>query len=68
MNTHLTEILSKLSILDAENTTKDILKIYEEKGNCIIHFLYFANIILNKLNKENDISPKKEDFIQALLK
>lgn len=67
MNTHLTEILSKLSILDAENTTKDILKIYGEKGNCIIHFLYFANIILNTLDKEYTSSPQKESFINALL-
>lgn len=67
MNTHLTKILEKLSIRGAENTTKDILDLYEKKGNCIVHFLYFANIILNKLHREKYTSEKKESLQKALL-
>lgn len=32
-----------------------------------MHFLYFANIVLNKLDREDEIFPKKEGFIKALL-
>lgn len=67
MNNILTKILKKLALSDAENITKDILKLYEEKGNCIVHFLYFANIILGKLDRENAVSPKKETLSKALL-
>lgn len=66
MNKNLTKILERLSLSDAENTTKDILRIYEKKGICVVHFLYFANIILNKLDTENTPSSQKEAFIQAL--
>lgn len=66
MNENLTKILSRLQLTDSENTTKSILLTYEQKGNCIVHFLYFANIILNKLDKEDVSSVKKESFLQAL--
>ncbi|MFA6090965.1 MAG: WecB/TagA/CpsF family glycosyltransferase [Candidatus Gracilibacteria bacterium] len=67
MNKNLTQILEKLSLSDAENTMQDILRIYAEKNICIVHFLYFANIILNKLDEENTHSSQKKAFIQALL-
>jgi exopolysaccharide biosynthesis WecB/TagA/CpsF family protein len=65
MNTHLTEILSKLTLSDTENTTKDILEHYREKVYGIVHFLYFANIILTGLDN-NENKPKKEDYKKAL--
>ena len=68
MNTDLAIILPKLSLLGEENTTKKIQEIYEKKESCIVHFLYFANILLNKLDREYDDSPKKRAFIAALTK
>ncbi len=67
MNKNLTQILEKLSLSDAENTMQDILRIYEEKDICIVHFLYFANIILNTLDEENIQPSQKKAFVQALL-
>lgn len=68
MNTDLAIILPKLNLLGEENTTKKIQEIYEKKESCIVHFLYFANILLNKLDREYDDSPKKQAFIAALTK
>lgn len=67
MNKNLIKILSRLTLLDLENITKEILIAYEQKEYCIVHFLYFANIILSKLDKNDDISPKKEALSKALL-
>lgn len=67
MNKKLEEILSTLELRDSENTTKNILGRYEKKGSSIVHFLYFANIVLNGLDKEKVKSEKKEALIQALL-
>lgn len=61
------QILSSLALADMKNTTKDILRNYEQKGYCIVHFLYFANIILNKLDREDVRSEKKEALSEALL-
>lgn len=68
MNKSLWKILSSLTLSDSKNTAKNILRIYEEKGACIVHFLYFANIILSWLDRESDIfQGQKEDFSKALL-
>ncbi len=67
MNKNLLKILSTLTLSDPENTTKNILETYEKKGSCIVHFLYFANIILNKLDKEEVKTEKKQKLEQALL-
>ncbi|HBB27333.1 TPA: hypothetical protein DCZ36_02440 [Candidatus Gracilibacteria bacterium] len=66
MNKSLGKILSSLTLSDAEKTTKDILQSYEKKGSSLIHFLYFANIILNSLDKDST-SPEKESLKKALL-
>lgn len=66
MNIILTQILEKLSLRDKENITKDILAHYRENGYTLVHFLYFATIILNKLDQEKDVSERKSAFIEAL--
>lgn len=66
MNKNLTEVLSRLTLTDTENTTKDILESYKEKVHGIIHFLYFANIILTRLdNDENTL--KEEEYKKSIL-
>lgn len=67
MHQIIKNILQKIYTADAKNSTKDILKIYENKGNCIVHFLYFANIILNNLHKKTIHTSEKQDFSQALV-
>lgn len=66
MNILLSPMLQKLSLSGREDVTKDILARYTENGYTIVHFLYFATIILNKLDRENDASEKKAAFMQAL--
>lgn len=67
MNENLVKILKTLTLSDKEEVTENILHLYGKKGNCIVHFLYFANIILSKLDKNGPASLKKKEFIQALL-
>lgn len=66
MHNHLAEVLEKLTILDAENTTKEILERYREKVYGIIHFLYFASIILTGLDNDENTS-KKEEYKKSIL-
>jgi len=66
MNKKLTEILARLALTDPQKTTENILKVYELKGSCIVHFLYFASIILTGLDNDKN-TPKKEDYKKALL-
>ncbi|NCP77405.1 hypothetical protein GW830_04760 [bacterium] len=66
MNKNLTEIFSQFTLTDAENTTKNILENYKEKVYCIVHFLYFASIVLNELDSEKS-TPEKENYRKALL-
>lgn len=68
MNENLFAILSKLTLLGKERIAEDILKQYEKNGYAIVNFLYFATIILCKLDQENLSSPQKTLFIEALLK
>lgn len=66
MNQILSEILSKLSTTNKETITTDILRQYQENKYCIVHFLYFATIVLNALDREDNSSEKKNLFIEAL--
>ncbi len=66
MNILLSQTLSRLSLSNKEDVTKDILAHYEKNGYTIVHFLYFATIVLNKLDQEKNVSEKKAAFIQAL--
>lgn len=65
MNNNLTEILSWLDLSDSKKATTEILEIYKEKKTCIIHFLYFANIVLSGLDKDSQ-EPNKEEYKKAL--
>lgn len=65
MHQNLFRILSNLTRTNAEDTTKNILQTYLEKRSCIVHFLYFATIILNQLDQEK-YPQKKEAFLGAL--
>lgn len=67
MDKNLERILTGLALSDSGNTTKNILGCYRKQGSCVVHFLYFANIVLNKLDRGNAAFPKKESFIKALL-
>ena len=67
MHKNLSGILSKLTLSDKENTAKNICSFYKTNGACIVHFLYFANIVLNGLDNDTSVHPKKEPFSKALL-
>jgi len=66
MNHNLSLILSNLALTNAEQTTKNILWIYQEKGWCFVHFLYFATIVLTELDQEKSYSMQKIAFMAAL--
>lgn len=68
MNTRLINILSRLSLSDSLCITRDILKDYEKNGSGIVNFLYFANIVLNNVHRDDAISTKKNMYIEALSK
>lgn len=59
MNKNLLKILSTLTLSDSENTTKNILETYEKKEAVLCISFIFANIILNKLDKE-EVKTEKE--------
>lgn len=66
MHKNLTDILETLTLTDVKNTTEAILRLYEKQGFSIVHFLYFATIVLNKIDTEEIASEKQKAFIGAL--
>lgn len=65
MHQRLVSILNTLALEEKENVSKKILETYRKKGACIVHFLYFANIILNNLNDDKK-NPKREAYYTSL--
>jgi hypothetical protein len=64
MNKNLSLLLSKLVDTNFEKTTENILHIYETKKKCLVHFLYFATLVLNKLDQETFDATQK-NFVHA---
>lgn len=65
MHQRLVSILNTLTLEEKENVSKKILQTYNKKGVCIVHFLYFANIILNNLNDDKK-NLKRESYHDSL--
>lgn len=62
-------ILSKLYTDNASDLVDDILETQQEQGFCIINFLYFANIVSQKVFEENkDKTEKQVEYKKILLK
>jgi UDP-N-acetyl-D-mannosaminuronic acid transferase (WecB/TagA/CpsF family) len=62
-------ILSKLYTGTAPELIDDILETYEEQSFCIVNFLYFANIVSQKLFDEGkDKTEKQREYKKILLK
>jgi exopolysaccharide biosynthesis WecB/TagA/CpsF family protein len=62
-------ILSKLSTGTAPLLVNDILKTYEEQSFCIVNFLYFAQVVSQKLFSESkDKTEKQREYKKILLK
>ena len=38
-------VLQKISTADAEQTTENILSVYEWQRHCVINFIYFSQIV-----------------------
>ncbi len=52
-------ILDKLYTGTAETLVEDIIDTYQENGSCIVNFIYFANIVAQRLFENNKTYPKK---------
>jgi exopolysaccharide biosynthesis WecB/TagA/CpsF family protein len=67
MQNKLHNLLTNLTINSSDDTAREILSQYDKKGYSIVHFLYFATIILNHLDTNNPPSEKEREFTRALL-
>jgi UDP-N-acetyl-D-mannosaminuronic acid transferase (WecB/TagA/CpsF family) len=62
----LNSLLSKLFTGTREAAFDAIFSLYEKKGSALVHFLYFANIVLNGLEKK-ELSSSAQEYANALL-
>ena len=55
-------VLQKISTADAEQTTEDILSVYEWQKHCVINFIYFSQIVSQRvfLNSKKKTEKEKE--------
>jgi UDP-N-acetyl-D-mannosaminuronic acid transferase (WecB/TagA/CpsF family) len=66
MYKNLKNILKTLTLSNNNDTAEAITHTYKNKGFCIVHFLYFATIVLNKLDIK--ILPENGNiFTQSLI-
>ncbi|MDD2537128.1 MAG: WecB/TagA/CpsF family glycosyltransferase [Candidatus Absconditabacteria bacterium] len=62
-------VLNKLYTGDYPQLVNDILKTYDEEGFCVINFLYFSNIVAQKLFYESkEQTEKQREYKKILLK
>lgn len=61
------KILNRLFQWDYDHACKHILGVYENKGFCVVDYLYFANVSGKKLFKMHGLWYPIEDFREALL-
>jgi UDP-N-acetyl-D-mannosaminuronic acid transferase (WecB/TagA/CpsF family) len=58
-------ILSKIYMNDREQAVSDILKVHQEHCSCIVHFLYFANVMHQRLLEGTPLESQQK-YLESL--
>ena len=58
-------ILHKIFMNDRDHALSDILTVYQARGSCIVHFLYFANVMHQRLLEGTPLVSQQK-YLKAL--